>query len=360
MTARTSGSRRELDSGGRDGHSKPPAGVTRRAAIGGLLTAPPVVLRGRAAFADEALSIRVDFIPWGVHSALHLSSAKGWFKAEGLGVDLQDGTGTLNTINLVAAGNVDVGLVQLGPMAIARANGLPVTSFAGFLRKGDLAVLVDAQAGPRTARELAGKKIVCFANSPWAPFIDSYLKRIGLGRGEGPGRVNVVMVSPAAMATTYAAGAADGFMSLKEFGEPYVEATRPARSFLAADVGIMFPSYGLIATEATLAKRKDALAKIAASQSRAWEYIFADPAHLDEAVQAVMTARPNKQLDPAIIKKQTALCKEFFDTPHTNGKPIGWQSVEDWTEALASMAEAGVLKSDVKIADCYTNDLVKS
>ncbi len=168
------------------------------------------------------------------------------------------------------------------------------------------------------------------------------------------------MVSPAAMVPTYAAGSADGFMSLKEFGEPYVETTRPAHSFLAADVGIMFPSYGLIATEATLAKRKDELAKLAANQGRAWEYIFADPAHIDEAVQAIITDRPNKQLKPAILKGQTAMCKEFFSTPNTKGKPMGWQSADDWKQAVASMAEAGLIKPDVKIADFYTNDLIKS
>jgi NitT/TauT family transport system substrate-binding protein len=333
--------------------------LTRRAVTGGLLAAP-FVLRSRRAFASDTLSVRVDFAPWGVHSALHLSNVKGWFKKDGLDIDLQDGTGTLNTINLVAAGKVDVGLVQLGPMAIARAQGLPVTSFAGYLRKGDLAVLVDAKTGPKAAKELAGKKIVCFANSPWAPFIDSYVKRVGLERGEGPGKVNVVMVSPAAMVSTYAAGGADGFMSLKEFGEPYVEANRPAHSFLAADVGIMFPSYGFIATDATLAKRKDELAKLAANQSRAWEYIFSDPAHVDEAVQAIITDRPNKQLNAAILKGQTTLCKEFINTPNTKDKPLGWQSADDWKQAVTSMSEVGLIKPDVKIAEFYTNELIKS
>lgn len=334
-------------------------GLTRRALLGSVVVAPFVLRSGRA-LADEALSVRVDFAPWGVQSALHLSMAKGWFKEDGLNVDLQDGTGTLNTINLVAAGNVDVGLVQLGMLAIARSKGLPVTSFAGFLRKGDLATLVDAKTGAKTPKELAGKKIVCFANSPWAPFVDVYLKRIGLERGEGPDKVNVVMVSPAAMVPTYASGGADGFMSLKEFGEPYVAQARPARSILAADVGIAFPSYGLIATDATLKKRKDLLAKLVANQSRAWQYIFADPAHIDEGARAIMANRPDKQLNFDILRGQTALCKEFIDTDNTKGKPLGWQSPDDWKKTLALMVEAGQAKADANINDFFTNDLVKS
>ena len=333
--------------------------LTRRTVIAGALAAPFVMHGGRA-FADDALSVRVDFAPWGVQSALHLSLVKGWFKDDGLKVDLQDGTGTLNTINLVASGSVDVGLVQLGPMAIARAQGLPVTSFAGFLRKGDLAVMVDEKTGPKSAKELAGKKIVTFANSPWAPFVDVYLKRIGLGRGEGSDKVNVAMLSPAAMVPTYVAGGADGFMSLKEFGLPFVEDARPARAFLAADVGIQFPSYGLVATDATLKKRRDAVARLAVNQARAWRYIFENPAHIDEAAQAIITNRPDKQLNFKVLRGQTALCQEFIDTENTKGKPLGWQSVEDWKDAIAVMKEVGQIKAELKPADCFTNDFITS
>ncbi|MEH2470538.1 NitT/TauT family transport system substrate-binding protein [Nitrobacteraceae bacterium AZCC 2161] len=335
--------------------------LTRRALLG-TMAALPLVGHGGFAWAQaaDALSVRVDFAPWGVHAALHLAQAKGWLKEDGLTVDIQDGTGTLSTINLVAAGKVDVGFVQLGPMAIARASGLPVKSFAGYLRKGDLAVMVDAAKGPKTAKELAGKKIVCFAASPWAPFVDQYIKNLGLEKGSGPGQVNVVMVSPAAMVATYASSDADGFMSLQEFGEPLVMSARPARSFLAADVGIAFPSYGLIATDESLTKRADALKRLSANQTRAWTYIYEKPAHLDEAVAAMMAQRADKQLNPEVLKAQLVLSKDFLGTPNTAGKPMGWQAAADWKLAVKSMSDAGLIKGDAKIEDYFTNDFIKS
>jgi NitT/TauT family transport system substrate-binding protein len=345
---------REFDQGRTQRPQGSAPSLSRRAFLGGVVAAP-VILRSGQSFANDALSVRVDFAPWGVHAPLHLSHAKGWFKEANLAVDLQDGTGTLNTINLVAAGAVDVGLVQLGPMAIARDQGLPITSFAGFLRRCDLAVLVDAKTGPKTPKELAGKKLACFASSMWAPYIDSYIKRIGLTRGEGPNQVNVVMVSPVTMVPTYAAGGADGFMSLKEFGEPYVDETRPTRSFLTADVGLSVPSYGFIATESTLQKKKDVLTRLAASQRKAWEYIFASPEHIDEAAKATVANRVDKQLSLTVIRKQIALSEEFIDTPRTKGKPIGWQSEDDWKEALALMVETGQIKDGTKPSAYYTN-----
>src|SRR5260370_4079593 len=133
------------------------SGALTRGALLGTMAAFPLIGQTRFARAQaaEALSVRVDFAPWGVHAALHLAQAKGWLKEDNLAVDIQDGTGTLSTINLVAAGKVDVDFVQLGPMAIARASGLPIKSFAGYLGKGDLPVMVDAVKGPKPTKQLA-------------------------------------------------------------------------------------------------------------------------------------------------------------------------------------------------------------
>ena len=72
--------------------------------------------------AQDKLSVRLDFSPWGVQAAMHLAKNKGWFKDAGLDVDIQDGRGSGNTIQLVNAGQVDVGQVQVGLVGIgARA-----------------------------------------------------------------------------------------------------------------------------------------------------------------------------------------------------------------------------------------------
>lgn len=317
-----------------------------------LLTAGLTVVGGAGSAKAEKLTLRLDFAPWGIHAAMHLAKEKGWFKQAGIEVDVQDGKGTLNTIQLVAAGQIDVGQVQLGPMAVAREKGLPVKSFAGFARKGDLAVLVDAAKGPKDITELKGKKLVTFAFSPWVPFIDAYLKTAGLDRSS----VKVTMVAPPAMVPSFASGDVDGFMSLAPFGEPLVAKTRPARSLLLADAGIAFPSYGLIATEDTIAKRADDLQKLADVQVRAWEYIY--NGHIDEAVAAILSQRPDTRLPAAALKGQVEAYRRFFHTKHSQGLKFGVQTEKDWMDAIASMERAGVIKAGHKPSEYYTNKLL--
>ena len=305
-----------------------------------------------AAKATEHLTIRLDFSPVGFHTAMHLAKEKGWFAREGLDVDIQDGTGSLNTIQLVGSGQIDVGQVQLGVMAIAREKGVPIKSFAGFLRKGDLAVVVPRGSDMKTVTDLKGKKLLCFTASPWAPFIDNFLAKGSLDRKS----VEVSMVSPAAMAAIYSANGADGILTVEPFGIPIVEKTRPSQAIRLADYGINFPSYGLIATEKTIEQRHDALAKLAKIQVETWEYIW--NGHEDEAVEALIKARSGMKLDHDIVKAQLELNRDLFYTEATKDKRIGWQSAQDWENALRDIKASGAIASYTKPEDYFTNALL--
>jgi NitT/TauT family transport system substrate-binding protein len=322
--------------------------------IAAALAAPlAAALPARAQGADK-LKVRLDFSPWGMHGAMHLAQQKGMFKASGLDVEIQDGTGTINTLQLLGAGQVDVGQVALGTMAVAKENGLDLISIAGFARTGDLAVMTAQGLGISNPKQLAGKKIVCFTTSPWAPFIDAYLKANGLTRSS----IELVMVAPSAMVSTYASANADGFMSQAPFGQPMVLKTRPAAALLMADSGISFPSYGLAVASKTLAEKKDALSKFAQIQVQMWEYIYGG--HIDEAVAAIIAQRPNAHLDPDVLKGQIVAYRPFFDSPTDKKLPFGRQSDSDWAAAIKSLQETAQIKPGHKPGDYYTNALLRA
>ena len=81
-----------------------------------IKTSRRLVLTGAASLAlphiaraADALTVKLDFLPWGLHAAMHLANVNGWFKDAGLEVDVQDGRGSANTLQLVNAGQFDVG-----------------------------------------------------------------------------------------------------------------------------------------------------------------------------------------------------------------------------------------------------------
>jgi NitT/TauT family transport system substrate-binding protein len=318
-----------------------------------------VVLAGAGALAmphvaraADALSVRTDFFPWGVHAALHLCNVNGWFKDAGLEVDVQDGRGSANTLQLVNAGQVDVGQIQVGLISQAYGSGARLKCFAGFMRATDLAVMVPKDSPFTGPADFKGKTLVCFGASPWAPFIDLWLKKGGMSRDT----VNILMVDPAALFGTYTAGRVDGLLSIIASALPVAQKARPSKAIMASGVGISFLSYGFVATDAVMKSKHDALTRLTRVQQRAWQYIR--DGHIEEAVAATLKQRPDARLDPDVIRAQLDICMTLFDTPDTAGKPLGWQSRADWEKSIATQLDAGVVKPGLNPDDFFTNEMI--
>jgi NitT/TauT family transport system substrate-binding protein len=103
------------------------------------------------------------------------------------------------------------------------------------------------------------------------------------------------MLDPAAIWGTYATGRADGLMSTLPSALPSVTRQRRSRGVLAGDAGINFPSYGLVVTEATLGRKREALKRLVATQQRAWAHI---KGNIQDGVDAMISQRPDARLDP--------------------------------------------------------------
>ena len=303
--------------------------------------------------AQEKISVRMDFLPAGTHAPFHLAAAKGWYREAGLDVDIQDGRGSINTIQLVGAGQADFGWVSQGPMAIAREQGMRLKSVAGIFRKGDLAVLVDDKSGWKTPKDLAGKRIVVFTASPWAPFIDPFFKSAGMTRND----VNLVFVDPTSMFPNYASGQSDAVMTVGPFALPIVNINRPSRAILAADNGIQLPSYGIITREEIIAGKAPTVQRFVSVTLRAFDYIYGG--REGEGADAVIAARTGVKLDRNVILTQINLYKAFIHTDNSQGQRTGWQSERDWEMAIKSMEAANVIKPGKKPDEFFTNQFVK-
>jgi NitT/TauT family transport system substrate-binding protein len=318
------------------------------------LFAAVLILAGgvAAASAEEKLSVRLDWTPWGVHAPFHLAAQKGWFRAAGLDVEIEDGNGSVTTVQIVGQGRFDVGHASLAPMMIARDKGLPVRAIANFARKSDVGLLVPKGSGITSPKQLVGKKLVFTAGSLEAPFLDAFLATGGVTRDQ----LELLNVEAAAKTSTYITGRADGVFSTVPFVLPIVAANRPADAILFADYGLEFPSFGLFATEDKIKQRGPALGKFADIVAGAWRYIY--EGHEDEAVQAIIAARPQARLDPKILRGQIDAVKPFFSTKAAEGKPIGWMAEADWAAAVKTLAAAKLIKGDAPAGDFFTNALL--
>lgn len=318
-------------------------------AAGGLVAITLALGAPDAAAQANKLTTMVDWAPHGMHAALHLAVQKRWFRDAGLDVTVLDGKGSTSTIQQTGAGQIEVGFAQLAAMAVARSNGMPVTSIACWVRAGDNGLMVPAGKGYKTLKDLKGKKIAYAAASAVGPFLDAFLKAGGVSRSD----FEIVNVDASSLVSVYTSGAAEAVMSTVAFFMPIVGKTRPTEGILFADVGLRLPGYGFVVATKTLREKDAALAKLVSVQVQTWDYIFGG--REDEAVDAILAQRPNERLDREVMKGQLVAYMKLFDTPATKGQKRGWQAEADWASALKAMEDAGAMKSGSKPSDYYTN-----
>lgn len=304
-----------------------------------------------AAAQTEKLAVRLDWTPWGAHAAIHLATEKGWFRQNGIEAAVEDGNGSVTTVQLVGGGRFDVGHASLAPMMIARDKGLTVRAIANFARKNDIGLLVPRGGTMKGPKDLAGKKIIFTAGSLEAPFLDTFLAAGGLKREQ----VELLNVEAAAKVPTYAAARADGVFSTVPFVVPAVEASRPSDAILFSDYGLQFPSFGLISSDEKIKERGAAIRRFASVVSGSWEYILNGGE--DEAVKAVMAQRPQAKLNPQVLRAQIESLKAFFTTPASKGMPMGVMAEADWVAGIKTMASVNLIKS-APSAEFYTNDML--
>jgi NitT/TauT family transport system substrate-binding protein len=306
---------------------------------------------GAAAQDLAPLKVRLDWTPWGVQAPFHLAQQKGWYKQAGLDVTLEDGNGSVTTVQIVGGSDAfDVGHAALASMMIARDKGLPVKAVAVFARQSDIGLLVPADSGISGPAALKGRKVAYTAGSLEAPFIDAFLAAGKLRRGD----VELVNVDAASKASTYAVGRADAAFSTIPFFLPVVSQTRPSQAVRFADYGLDMPSFGLFASEAKLKTRGDAIARFASVTARAWEYIYAG--HEDEAVAAILAQRPQARLNKAVLRGQIDALKGYFGTP-VAGSRLGRPVPADWAQAVKTLSSVGLIAADADPASFYVPDL---
>ncbi len=305
-----------------------------------------------SAAAQEKVRFQLDWTPIGSHAAAYLAVAKGYFRDAGLDVTLSDGKGGTAVVQQIAAGQVDVGQAALSGMAAARSNGVPVTSIAGFVRAGDIGLMVPRGKNFKSVKDLEGQRIAYTASTAAGPFLDPFFK----GSGTSRDKFTIVNVDSNSLVSVYTSGNVDAVWTAVAFMQPAIEGIRPSDGLMLAEIGLRLPGYGLVVQEKTLAERPEMLQRFTGAVMKAWKYIF--DGHVDEAVDAIMAQRPNDKLDRAILKGQLEAYMPLFFTPSTKSKPLGWQSEEDWTGALTAMEAAQMIKPGSKSSDYYTNKFI--
>ncbi len=298
----------------------------------------------------EKLQFMTEFAPHGFHAPFYLAIQNGWFKEAGIDLDLKDGRGTAATINLVGAGQVEVGFVNLSGAVIARSKGVPVKAIASILHKGTNGLIMKPGTGIRTPQQMRGKTVLYGTTTIEAQLLDGYLATAGMTRED----VKMLGVDSASKVAGVLGGKGDVaigpvpyYLGLLEGKPEHVE------TVLFDDAGIHLLDFGLVAQDSTITARPKVLASFVKVVSRAYDYTRTGN-NVDEAVKAMITLRPNANIDPVTAVNMFKSHALHIPSPATVGKPVGFLVPQEMRETVKTLKDIKVIEAGLNPEETYT------
>src|SRR5499427_4752764 len=116
--------------------------------------------------ADDAVSLRLNWYFGGLHVPFYYGKEKGYYAAEGIDLTINEGRGSANTVQVVAAGSDTFGLADSSSVINTAAKGGDVKSVMSLLNSTGYSVVSLAETGIKTPKDLEGKRLAVSPGDP--------------------------------------------------------------------------------------------------------------------------------------------------------------------------------------------------
>ena len=325
------------------------------AALCGLVCG--IVMPITSANAEENVSVRMSWKLTGYHVILYWAKAKGYYKAEGLNVDIKEGSGSSKTINIIGGGHDDIGIADFMFMSAAAAKGMPVKGVFGIIQKSPWAVISHADKPIKKPQDLIGKSIAMTAGH-------KSLFDLMLAINHIPAdKVDVKITSPATRNTVFVNGNVDGFVSII-IGTPLNLVVRakegkgkPIYFMPFCDFGVCPMGQGVITSDGVLKNRSDMIARFNRATLRAMKDCL-KPENVDEAVDIALKLSGTPASRREAIKLGWLESIPRLQTANDKGHPLGWMSEKDWNTSVEILEKTKKIDKPFSAQNLYTNAYV--
>ncbi|MFZ3350146.1 MAG: ABC transporter substrate-binding protein [Xanthobacteraceae bacterium] len=317
----------------------------------GAFTLPAAPFVARAATALRPVSMTLDWIYQGPNVGFIMARDKGFYRDAGLDVTVTSGKGSGTTAQLIASKASQFGFSDGYGVATAISKGMPIKTIGSVFRKNPAALIVLADSGITTPKDLEGKTVAMTAGSgqfqQWPAF--------ATGAGIDVTKIRMVNIDPAGVGPALVSKKADAIGGYAQGYVPAIEirAKKEVRIFWFADYGVHVVSNGIIVHNDLLKSDPDLVRTFVAPSIKGFLY---GRQHPDEAVASVKRYLPT--VDPAIARRELELSWKTWVTPTTKDKPLGWEAESDWTSTVQVLKQYGGVSTPPALSALYTNEFV--
>ncbi len=308
-----------------------------------------LVTGGLSARAEDKVSLRLNWYLGGLHAPFYYGKERGFYKDEGIDLTINEGRGSGNTVQAVAAGSDTFGLADSSSVILTASKGADVKSVMSLLNTTGFSVVSLADANIRTPKDLEGKKVAVSAGDPLGHLLQAVCKANQVDCA----KISMVQVDPAAKVVTVLERKADALLGGADdqyFLIKYKGGNPSAMRY--ADWGANIVGMTILTSGETLRKNPDLVKRFVRATVKSWEEAKKNPG---AAVDAAMKAKPDLNRQSTLDQLMVDL--DLLDSKNSKGR-IGFGAQADWDQTLAILRTYRELSTDKPWTAFHTNEFL--
>ena len=312
-----------------------------------------------AARADDDVRLRLNWMYYGSHAGFALGKDKGFYKEQGINLDIRSGNGSGSAHRLVANGDSQFDYGSCASMVNLAAKGAPLVSIGVIDAMGTEAILVKPDAGVKTIADLKGKTILTTANAGVNTFFPLVLKNAGLAEGD----IKVVNVAESALVSSYLQGSGGAVGILGGFDDKPAEIKTAGGKdpliFAYSDFGVNQVGYCIATHADTIKNKPDLVKRFMAATLKAYKETEKNPDAAVASMGDIVGGTMNEDQGKAQARAVLGVTLGVLYSKANKDKKLGMNVPADWDDMLALMKKYNGLETDKPATAFYTNDFVQ-
>src|SRR5207244_5127165 len=141
-----------------------------------LVTVLALAMLPAAAHARDAVSFRLNWYLGGLHVPFYYGKDRGFYQDEGIDLTINEGRGSANTVQVVAAGSDTFGLADSSSLILTASKGADVKSVLSLLNSTGFSVFSLAESGIKTPKDLEGRTVAVTPGDPLGQLLQAVCK----------------------------------------------------------------------------------------------------------------------------------------------------------------------------------------
>src|SRR5437016_4990130 len=299
----------------------------------------------------EKLTVRFTWKLKGEYAPLYVALEKGYYKAEGLDVQLAEGNGAQNVLKALAAGNENFGYGPAVAAAQAVSQGLPVKVVALYQTSAPMGVIAFPDTPLKVPKDLEGKRLAISVGETFGDMIRPFarINNVDLSK------IQLIQMDVSARTTQFLTRKID-VMSVYLSNEwPQIEKRANVKFNLlrVSDFGLNLLGASMIVGNAFAEQNPETVKKLLRATAKGYRDAMANPKAAAQAMAKYMKIPE----DPDVLEKQVEATVVSTNAPA--GKPLGWQEAADWQNNLSLLKETGGVAEVKPVNAYYSNEYLQ-